>query len=205
MSREVHVRFCESPRVRFPRATYPKLLGPQKWTYYHLYVVLDVYSRYVVGWRLEARESATLATELFTETIAKEHVAHLIADGTYFIVDIDGVIAACGGWSMRRKIYGGDVFVSGRDDGLLDPAKDAAKIRAFYVHPEYARRGLGSLLLQHSERAARAAGFTRFEMGATLTGVRLYERRGYVPVGRADISLCNGEYLAIVRMMKAEA
>ncbi len=74
MSREVHVRFCESPRVRFPRATYPKLLGPQKWTYYHLYVVLDVYSRYVVGWRLEARESATLATEFFTETIAKENV-----------------------------------------------------------------------------------------------------------------------------------
>ncbi len=92
MSREVHVRFCESPRVRFPRATYPKLLGPQKWTYYHLYVVLDVYSRYVVGWRLEARESATLATELFTETIAKEHV-----DPTLLTVHSDG------GTSMTSK------------------------------------------------------------------------------------------------------
>ncbi len=85
MSREVHVRFCESPRVGFPRATYPKLLGPQKWTYYHLYVVLDVYSRYVVGWRLETRESATLAEELFAQTITREGV-----DASVLTVHADG-------------------------------------------------------------------------------------------------------------------
>jgi len=85
MSREVHVRFCERPRVRFPRATYPKLLGPQKWTYYHLYVVLDVFSRYVVAWRLETRESAALAEDLFSGAIVREGV-----DPTQLTVHADG-------------------------------------------------------------------------------------------------------------------
>ena len=85
---------------------------------------------------------------------------------------------------------------------MLDPAVDAAKIRAFFVHPDWARRGLGTLLLDACESAARAAGFRRFEMGATLTGVRLYERRGYVAGDRIDVPLPGGDVLVTVRMAK---
>src|SRR5579872_4813536 len=94
----------------------------------------------------------------------------LITDGTYFVVEPagrPGVLAACGGWSRRRTPFGSD-HRPGRDDRLLDPKKEAAKIRAFFVHPEWARRGIGSRLLELCEAAARAEGFTRCEMGATL-------------------------------------
>ena len=129
----------------------------------------------------------------------------LIDDGTYLVVEADGAITACGGWSKRKTLYGGDVWAQ-REDDLLDPAVDAAKIRAFFVHPDWARRGFGSLLLDACENAARAAGFRRFEMGATLTGVRLYERRGYVAVDRVEVPLPGGDALPVVRMVKeAEA
>ena len=89
------------------------------------------------------------------------------------------VIAGCGGWSKRKTLYGGD-HCAGREDALLDPRHDAAKIRAFFVHPAWARRGLGSRILEVCEAAAASAGFRRLEMGATLTGVPLYLARGYV-------------------------
>jgi GNAT superfamily N-acetyltransferase len=127
--------------------------------------------------------------------------SQLIADGTYFVVEAESVIVGCGGWSKRKTLFGGDRWI-GREDAFLDPQKDAAKIRAFFVHPSWVRRGIGSLILEACERAAAAAGFNRFEMGATLTGVSLYRARGYVALERLDVPLKNGESLAVIRMEK---
>lgn len=127
----------------------------------------------------------------------------LVADGTYFTVENDenGKIIACGGWSQRKTLFGGDQF-TGREDSLLDPLRDAAKIRAFFVHPDWARKGIGSLILDACERAARAAGFTRLEMGATLSGVPFYRAKGYIELDSQNVALGNGEVLPIVRMSK---
>ena len=112
-----------------------------------------------------------------------------------------GAIVACGGWSKRKTLYGGDVWKA-REDSLLDPQTDAAKIRAFFVHPDWVRRGIGTMLLDACERAAMAEGFRRFEMGATLSGVPLYSARGYVSLENLGVPLANGESLPIVRMEK---
>jgi len=130
----------------------------------------------------------------------------LIADGTYFVVeapdaDPEAPFIASGGWSRRKTLCGGD-HRPGRDDSTLDPITEAAKIRAFFVHPDWARRGIGTKILELCENAAGAEGFTRFEMGATLTGVRLYARHGYFEVERLGMPLANGESLPIVRMTK---
>jgi GNAT superfamily N-acetyltransferase len=125
----------------------------------------------------------------------------LISDGTYFVAEVDGTIVACGGWSKRRTLFGADHY-AGREDSLLNPATDAAKIRAFFVHPDWVRRGIGTRGLEACEDAARSAGFSRFEMGATLTGVALYKARGYREVERIDVPLEGGEVLPIVRMQK---
>jgi len=103
----------------------------------------------------------------------------LVGDGTYFIVEVAGRIAGCGGWSRRATLYGGD-HTPGRDAALLDPAVDAARVRAMYTHPDFARRGVGRLILQLCEGAARAEGFTRLELMATLSGRPLYESYGFV-------------------------
>ncbi len=129
----------------------------------------------------------------------------LIADGTYFVAEVEAgdaaMLVGCGGWSKRKTLYGGDQW-TGREAALLDPEHDAAKIRAFFIHPSWARRGIGSMVLEACENAAVAAGFTRFEMGATLTGVLLYQARGYVALENLEVPLGNGESLAIVRMEK---
>ena len=128
----------------------------------------------------------------------------LIADGTYFAVEdeaANGKLVACGGWSRRKTLFGADRR-PGRDESLLDPKTDAAKIRAFFVHPAWARRGIGSRILELCEEEARAEGFSRFEMGATLTGIPLYQQRGYVELGRIELPLANGLSLPIVRMAK---
>ena len=130
----------------------------------------------------------------------------LIADRTYFVAESrdgqgDRAIVGCGGWSRRRTLFGGD-HGPGREGVLLDPAVDAAKIRASFVHPAWARRGIGSLILRHCEDAARSAGFRWFEMGSTLTGVRLYTRNGYREIDRIEVPLPNGEVLPVVRMRK---
>jgi N-acetylglutamate synthase-like GNAT family acetyltransferase len=134
--------------------------------------------------------------------------SQLIADGTYFVAeteeaspDREPCITGCGGWSKRKTLYGGDRW-TGREDELLNPLCDAAKIRAFFIHPAWARRGIGSKILESCEAAARAAGFTRFEMGATLTGVPMYRARGYVELEQLAVPLENGESLPIVRMAK---
>jgi len=130
----------------------------------------------------------------------------LIADGTYFVAVTETpgetpVIVGCGGWSKRKTLYGADQW-TGREDTLLDPRRDAAKIRAFFIHPDWARRGIGSLILEACENAAMTAGFRRFEMGATLTGVPLYRARGYVALENLEVPLTAGLSLPIVRMEK---
>jgi GNAT superfamily N-acetyltransferase len=132
--------------------------------------------------------------------------SQLIADGTYFVAEVpesqlSEKIVGCGGWSKRKTLYGGDQFAA-REDSLLNPAHDAAKIRAFFVLPQWARRGIGTLILGACERAAIAAGFTRLEMGATLSGVPFYRAKGYAEIENQQAPLSNGETLPIVRMAK---
>jgi GNAT superfamily N-acetyltransferase len=144
--------------------------------------------------------------------------SRLIADGTYFVAEAlpaqsdsiataeeterpAAIMAGCGGWSKRKTLYGGDRWRERQDD-LLDPRHDAAKIRAFFIHPDWARRGIGSMLLDACEAAAMAAGFSRFEMGATLTGAKLFRQRGYVALEPIDLPLENGITLPIIYMVK---
>src|SRR5580698_9160285 len=124
--------------------------------------------------------------------------SQLIADGTYFVAATeDGILAGCGGWSYRKTLYGGDHQVEKIAPEKLDPAVDAAKIRAIFVHPDFARMGLGSLILTTAEEAAHAAGFRRFEMGSTLTGVALYELKGYWGTERLKVPVGGGETIAV--------
>ena len=130
----------------------------------------------------------------------------LIADQSYFIAERqdDGgetVAIGCGGWSHRKTLFGSD-HGPGRETALLDPATEPARIRAIFVHPAWARRGIGSLILKHCEDAAQAAGFLCFEMGSTLTGVPLYRLKGYRELERIEVPLPNGETLPVVRMRK---
>ena len=127
----------------------------------------------------------------------------LIADRTYFVAEAGSDLVGCGSWSNRKTLFGSDDGPN-REAGFLDPRVDAAKIRAIFVHPDWARGGIGSLLLQHCEDAARAAGFTRLEMGSTLTGVPLYRLKGYVECERIAVPLPNGAVLPVVRMVKGE-
>jgi N-acetylglutamate synthase-like GNAT family acetyltransferase len=132
--------------------------------------------------------------------------SELIADRTYFVLEAvfdagKAAIVGCGGWSKRRTLFGGD-RVSGREDGLLDPLRDSAKIRAFFVHPDWARRGIGSKILTACESAAIEAGFRSFELGATLTGERLFRARGYAAMDRIEAPLANGASLPVIRMSK---
>jgi GNAT superfamily N-acetyltransferase len=102
----------------------------------------------------------------------------LIEDGTYFVATAGEWLVGCGGWSYRRTLFGGDARAE-RDSARLDPRVDAAKIRAFFVDPDYARQGIGRALLERCEHEARAHGFSRLELMGTLPGVRLYEAFGY--------------------------
>lgn len=103
----------------------------------------------------------------------------LVTDGTYFVVEVDGQLAGCGGWSRRATLYGGNQ-TPGRDAALVDPAKDAARVRAMYTHPAFARRGIGRLILQLAEQAAANEGFTQLELAGTMSGRPLYEAYGFV-------------------------
>jgi N-acetylglutamate synthase-like GNAT family acetyltransferase len=123
----------------------------------------------------------------------------LIDDGTYFLLEDGSLIVACGGWSKRATLHGGDHYTA-RDEKLLDPATDAAKIRAFFVRPGWERRGLGTRLLEHCESAAAAAGFRRVELSATLSGLAFYAASGYTELGATEVPLPQGEALAIVHM-----
>jgi GNAT superfamily N-acetyltransferase len=130
----------------------------------------------------------------------------LIADGTYFVVEHNAqpsLIIASGGWSFRKTVYGSD-RAPNRFPGRLNPAVDAAKIRAIFVHPSWKRRGLGTLVIRHCEQAARDAGFKRFEMGSTMTGLPLYLTLGYERVHDEVVPLPNGAHLTVVKMTKKD-
>jgi GNAT superfamily N-acetyltransferase len=125
----------------------------------------------------------------------------LLADQTYFVAEEDGRFVGCGGWSFRSTLFGGDAR-AGRDSSTLDPRTQAAKIRAFFVDPADARRGIGSMLLAHCENEARAHGYSQVELMATLPGVKLYAARGYVgaPMVHFDVGL--GETIEFIPMRK---
>jgi GNAT superfamily N-acetyltransferase len=128
--------------------------------------------------------------------------SQLIADGTYFVAEIDGQIVGCGGWSKRKTLFGGDQAKEA-EDNLLDPNTDAARIRAFFIHPDFARRGIGKQLIEACETAAQNAGFRQLEMGATLPGEPLYRAVGYEVLERFDLPFPNGLVLPLVRMGKS--
>ena len=125
----------------------------------------------------------------------------LIDDGTYFIVEAEGNLAGCGGWSRRATLYGGDQS-PGRSVALLDPAKDAARVRAMYTHPQHTRKGIGRLILSLCEDAARSEGFQKVELMATMAGEPLYRACGYEPREHV-VDDRGGVAVPLVRMTKS--
>ena len=125
----------------------------------------------------------------------------LIDDGTYFVIECGGAIAGCGGWSRRATLFGGD-HSAGRSDALLDPATDAARIRAMYTSPSFTRRGVGRLVLELWEQAATAEGFTRVELAATMGGVPLYRACGYEDIEPFEADTPTGVRVPLIRMGK---
>lgn len=126
----------------------------------------------------------------------------LLRDGTYFLVEAEGRLAGCGGWSFRATLFGGDDSIVARAPAPLDPARDAARIRAMYTDPDHVRRGVGRLILSLCETAARAQGFRRAEMAATLAGEPLYRACGYTAVERFESEPIDGVRVPMVRMGK---
>jgi GNAT superfamily N-acetyltransferase len=125
----------------------------------------------------------------------------LIEDGTYFVAESDGVLVGCGGWSRRKTLFGGDQF-SSRDAGYLDPATEFAKIRAFFIHPDHARKGIARAILERCESEAREHGFHGLELMATLPGIEFYRSCGFVEHGDFDLDLKDGVKLELVPMRK---
>ncbi len=126
----------------------------------------------------------------------------LIADGTYFVAERAGELIACGGWSKRRTLFGGDQY-AGRDSAFSDPATDAAKIRAFFIHPNAARQGLGRSILERCEEEARAAGYRSAELMSTLPGVEFYRAAGYVAGAPTSLTVGEGVEIGFVPMRKS--
>jgi len=159
---------------------------------------------------LIARSVRGLNASLYTDAQVESALQHvfgpdtqLIADRTYFVIDApNGTLAAAGGWSRRRTLYGGDQ-TKAVDDPLLDPAVDPARIRAFFVDPAHARRGLARRLFERCAAEATAAGFRALALGATLPGVPLYRALGFVEIGRVDATMPGGEVLPIVEMRRS--
>ena len=134
---------------------------------------------------------------------ALEHVlgvdSQLVADGTYYVIESDGAIVAAGGWSARQTLYGGDQS-KGETDLAIDPTTSPARIRAFFVHPDYARRGLARKIYDACEDAARVRGFRRFELVATMPGVPLYRALGFTDIEPVNVALPDGPSLPCIRM-----
>ena len=126
----------------------------------------------------------------------------MIDDGTYLVIEEDAELVACGGWSRRRTPFGGDRATPFRNEEVRDPTADPVVMRAFFVHPIHARRGLGRRLVEASEEAARAEGFRSFELVSTLPGLPLYRALGYREVEPLDIRLPDGVVIEAVRMEK---
>jgi GNAT superfamily N-acetyltransferase len=160
--------------------------------------------------RLIAESARGLSRDDYTERQVKSALetgvfgvdTDLILDGTYFVVESGGRLIGCGGWSRRRTLFGGDRF-AGRQAEELDPRIEPAKIRAFFVHPEWARRGIARRILEHCESDARDHGFRSLELMATLPGLRLYEAFGYVAEERVTYEMDDGVSIELVRMGKS--
>ncbi len=157
---------------------------------------------------LIAASARELGRGYYTAAETEAAIAHvfgvdsaLVADRSYFVAEADGVLAGCGGWSARRTLFGGDRFAA-REDDALDPAVDAARIRAFFVAPAAARRGVGAALLAACEAAALGAGFTHAALMATLPGVPFYTAHGYL-AGGDTVHDCGGTPVRFVAMDKA--
>ncbi len=129
--------------------------------------------------------------------------SQLIKDGTYFVVENNTSIIGCGGWSYRKLLYGSDQLHTIDESCLLNPKHDAARVRAFFVDPNYVRKGIGTAILKVCEEAITVNGYTRAELAATLTGEPLYTSYGYVAVERYEIELKNKLFLPVVRMLKS--
>lgn len=125
----------------------------------------------------------------------------LIEDGTYFAAESAGMLVGCGGWSKRKTLFGGDQY-SSRDVGYLDPASEPAKIRAFFIHPDHARKGIARAILARCESEAQAEGFRALELMATLPGIEFYKSCGFLPTGALDLELADGVKLELVPMRK---
>ena len=126
----------------------------------------------------------------------------IIDDGTYFMIYEGDILVGCGGWSRRRTLYGGN-HTAGRDDSLADPKREAAKIRAMYTHPDYVRRGIGRYLIELGEQSARKEGFKSMELGATASGILLYEKCGYEFIEDLSEPDEDGIIVPIILMRKA--
>ena len=128
--------------------------------------------------------------------------SQLIADGTYFVVEAGARIGGCGGWSRRATLFGGD-HSADRNEALLDPVRDPARVRAMYTHPDFVRRGIGRMILDACETAAAAEGFKACELAATLAGEPLYSARGYRQIERFNASTAQGVDVPLIRMGKS--
>ena len=125
----------------------------------------------------------------------------LVADNTYFVAESSGMIVGCGGWSKRKTLFGGDQYPA-RDSGNLDPDSEPSRIRAFFVHPKFARQGIGTAILSACESEAKAAGFQSVELMATLPGVKLYQACGYLAGDQIEFELTDAIKLELVPMRK---
>jgi len=157
---------------------------------------------------LIARSARGLSTEEYRPTQIEGALrgafgvdSQLLRDQTYFVAEAEGLIVGCGGWSYRSTLFGGDARV-GRDASSLDPATQPAKIRAFFVDPTHARRGIGTLLLERCEREALSYGFRQVELMATLPGAKLYSARGYVGTTVVHYDVGSGEHIEFIPMRK---
>ena len=158
--------------------------------------------------RLIADSARLLSREYYDEAQIEAAVASvfgvdtdLIDDGTYFVVEQNGTMIGCGGWSRRKKLYGGDHFPI-HDAGMLDPASEPARIRSFFVHPEHARKGVAGAMLSVCEREAKGHGFSTLELMSTLPGIKFYEVNGFSRIGNFDLDLPDSVKLPLVPMRK---
>ncbi len=158
--------------------------------------------------RLIAASVRALSVEYYSSEQIESALVHvfgvdtqLIADGTYFAAELDGQIVGCGGWSKRKTLFGGDQAKVGADN-LLDPTTEPARIRAFFIHPDFARRGIGKLIIEACETATKNAGFRQLELAATLPGEPMYLAVGYQVLERWSHRLADGVELPLARMGK---
>ena len=158
--------------------------------------------------QLIAESARKLSREHYSDTQIEAAIAKvfgvdttLIEDGTYFVVESDGRLAGCGGWSKRKTLFGGDQY-SSRDTGYSDPKTEPAKIRAFFIHPDHARKGIARMILSRCEDEARAQRFRALELLSTLPGIEFYKSCGFVETGNLDLDLTETVKLEFVPMRK---